>query len=78
MVPNPVIIYGQEWCYDAGQDYYRIGYIYRQHWSDPRLIGKIHKTGGELPELPPMCEVEFVALQQSHPDYPYEYWVGGE
>jgi hypothetical protein len=77
-IPDPVIIYGQQWCYDAGEDYYRLGYVYRQHWSDPRLIGKIHKTGGESPDLPPTCEAEFIALQQSHPDYPYEYWVEGE
>ena len=73
-IPEPVIIYGQQWCYDAGEDYYRLGYIYRQHWSDPRLIGKVDKIGGELPDLPRMCEAEFIAFQQSHPDYLYEYF----
>lgn len=72
---GPVIIYGQDWCYDGGEDYYRLGYVYRQHWSDPRLIGKIYKTSGELPDLHPICEQEVAILQKSYPDYPYEYWV---
>ena len=24
-LPGPVIIYGQDWCYDGGDDYYRLG-----------------------------------------------------
>jgi hypothetical protein len=77
-LPGPVIIYGQEWCYDGGEDYYRLGYVYREHWSDPRLIGQIYKTKGEVPDLHGMCEEEVVALQKRYPDYPYEYWMDGE
>jgi hypothetical protein len=77
-IPGPVIIFGQDWCYDGGENYYRLGYVYRQHWSDPRLIGKIYKTRGELPDLQPMCEKEVAIIQKRHPDYPYEYWVDGE
>jgi len=76
-IPGPVIIYGQEWCYDGGEDYYRLGYIDREHWSAPHLIGRIHQTKGEVPDLYGMCEREAVALQKRHPDYPYKYWVEG-
>jgi len=77
-LPGPVIIYGQDWCYNGGDDYYRLGYVYREHWSDPRLNGRIYRTKGEVPDLPRMCEEEVVALQKRYPDYPYEYWMEGE
>jgi membrane protein implicated in regulation of membrane protease activity len=77
-LPVPVIIYGQGWCYDGGDDYYRLGYVYRQHWSDPRLTGQTYKTQGVVPDPDRLCEEEVVALQKRYPDYPYEYWIAGE
>lgn len=77
-LPGPVIIYGQDWCYDGGDDYYRLGYVYRKHWSDPRLTGVIYKSKGEVPDPPRMCEEEVASLQNKYPDYPYSYWVDGE
>jgi hypothetical protein len=77
-LPAPVIIYGQNWCYDGGDDYYRLGYVYREHWSDPRLIGQVYGTKGELPDLNRMCDGEVVALQERNPDSRYEYWMESE
>ncbi|TEU15568.1 MAG: hypothetical protein E3J21_12885 [Anaerolineales bacterium] len=77
-LPGPVIIYGQDWCYDGSDDYYRLGYVYREHWSNPRLIGRIYKTKGEVPDLHGMCEEEVVAIQERYPNYPYEYWADGQ
>jgi hypothetical protein len=77
-IPGPVIIYGQDWCYDGGEDYYRLGYVYREHWSDPRLIGQIYTSKGDMPDLGRMCEEQIVAMQERYPDYPYEYWMEGE
>ena len=76
--PGPVIIYGEEWCYDGGEDHYRLGYVYRQHWSDPRLKGRIYKEKGGAPDLHHTCEEEVAALQKRYPDYPYEFWMEGE
>jgi hypothetical protein len=73
-VPKPMIIYGQDWCYESGEEYFRLGYIDREHWSDPRLIGRVYKSAGELPEPHPMCLEEFNAIQNREPDYPYSYW----
>lgn len=73
-LPEPVIIYGQNWCYESGDDYYRLGYVDREHWSDPRLIGRIHKEEGQPPGQSLMCAAEVAAIQQSTPDYPYTYW----
>ena len=69
-LPKPIIIYGQDWCYESGADYYRLGYIDREHWSDPRMIGHIYKSVGEVPDTQPMCMAEFNALQ----DHQYSYW----
>ena len=77
-IPRPVIIYGQDWCYNGSDDYFRLGYIDRQHWSAPHFIGRIYLTKGEAPDLNRMCEQEAVALQKRHPEYPYEYWVEGK
>ena len=77
-IPVPVIIYGQEWCYDGGEDYFRLGYIDREHWSAPHFIGRIYQTKGEVPYLYGMCEGEAAASQKRHPDFPYKFWVEGE
>lgn len=74
-LPRPVIIYGQDWCYDGDADYYRLGYVNRLHWSDPRLIGQIHSTAGNLPDLPPICETEVIALQERYVGDFYSYWM---
>lgn len=75
-LPGPVIIYGQDWCYDGGKDYYRLGYVYRKHWSDPRLSGRIYRMK-EVPDLHHVCEEEVAAIQEHFPNYPYEYSIDG-
>jgi len=77
-LPVPVIIFGQNWCYDGGDVYYRFGYVYREHWSDPRLIGQVYATKGKLPDLNRMCDGEVVALQEGYPESRYEYWMERE
>ncbi len=73
-LPEPVIIYGQGWCYDGGGGYYRLGYVYREHWSDPRLTGQIYKTKGEVSDLQRICDKEIATLQKRYP----QYYVDGE
>ena len=67
---EPVIIFGQDWCYDGGENDYHFGYVYREHWSDPRLVGHIYSARDEdAPDLPPLCEEEIAALQARDPQY---------
>jgi len=75
---GPVTIFAQAWCYDGGDDYFRLGYLDRLHWSDPRLIGRIYKIAGNPPNLGPACEEEANALIGRDPRSPYEYWMEGE
>jgi hypothetical protein len=69
-LPAPVILLGQTWCYDVGEDEYRLGYVDREHWSDPRLFGHTHSAkNDEAPHLPPLCEEEIAALIARAPHY---------
>jgi hypothetical protein len=77
-LPKPMIIYGQDWCYESGNVYYRLGYVDREHWSDPRLIGRIYKSVGEIPDSQPMCMDEVKAMQSRFPGYQYSYWKESE
>ncbi len=72
-LPEPIIIYGQTWCYESGDGYYRLGYVDREHWSDPRLIGRIYQAEGQPAQQSLMCEAEIAALQQADPFI--SYWM---
>jgi len=74
-LPGPVIIRGQDWCYDRGDDYYRLGYVYREHWSGPYLTGRIYKTKGEASDLYRICDEEIAAIRKR---YPRRYLMDGE
>lgn len=63
-VRGPVIIFGQSWCYDGGGDAYRLGYVYREHWSDPHLIGHIYEAKGDVAAPHPICAKEITALRE--------------
>lgn len=54
-VPPPVIIPGQDWCYDGTAEYYRLGYITRQHWSDPNVYEQLYASSAGAPEEPGVC-----------------------
>ena len=66
-IPPPVIIYGQNWCYQTEQDSYLFGYIDREHWSSPHLNGETVSSHGDLSALDPICSTEIAALRQREP-----------
>jgi hypothetical protein len=68
-MPKPIILYEENWCYDASESAYRLAYVDRQHWSSPELFAHIYSAKGSLPEKPPACDREIKALIQSQPDY---------
>ena len=71
-LPGPVILYGEGWCYDGGEDYFRLGYINREHWSSPTLIGFTHQAVGDFSGLGPICEREAATLLERYSD---NYWI---
>jgi hypothetical protein len=66
-LPKPVIITGQDWCYQSGDGYYRLGYVARDHWSSPYLSVQVYKSIGTVPDLPELCEAEIEAMIASDP-----------
>jgi hypothetical protein len=73
-IPEPVILYGEDWCYQSGADYYRLGAVYREHWSSPELTGRVYAQTGAAPGGPALCADEIAVLQAEHP----EYWTAME
>lgn len=55
VVPGPVIVPGQGWCYDGGKDYFRFGYVYRQYFSSP-ISARLHAAAGRPPPGVWPCE----------------------
>jgi hypothetical protein len=58
-IPTPFIIPRQGWCYQGGEDYYRLGYVYRDYFSTPASV-KIHAAAGIPPDLSWPCDDEAV------------------
>ena len=66
---RPVIIYGQDWCYQAGEGYYRFGYLDREHWSSPILFGHVVSAQGHSPLKVDVCQTAIDAFRSLHPDW---------
>ena len=66
---EPMIIFGQDWCYDSEGDQYQFGYVYREHWSSPILVGYAYSAPNEESDLPPLCEAEIAGLRARDPKY---------
>ena len=56
-LPQPIMIPGQTWCYEGGDEYYRLGYVYRQYFFAPASV-RIQVAVGEPPDLGWACEDE--------------------
>ena len=68
-LPGPVIMYGQGWCYQGGQDYYRLGYLDREHWSSPILFGRVYSAKGHSPLKVDVCQPAIDTYRARHPDW---------
>ena len=62
-IPQPVIIPGQEWCYQGGPDYYLLGTIFREHWSAPFIEVKVYASAGTVPETSWICDEKLADLR---------------
>jgi hypothetical protein len=47
-VPHPFIIPDQDWCYQGGPGYYRLGYVYRDYFSSLASV-KVYAEAGTPP-----------------------------
>lgn len=68
-VSEPVILFGQDWCYDGGSDYFRLGYVDREHWSSPYLTGHLYAAAGDTTDLTRLCAAEINTFLSAHPNF---------
>lgn len=75
-MPEPGIIFGQDWCYEGGDEGYALGYVKRDHWSDPRIYGRVRAVGDRV-GVPghAVCAGEIAGLLARGPGY---YEVKGD
>ena len=66
---EPVIMYSQGWCYQGGEDFYRLGYLDREHWSSPILFGHVYSAQGHSDLNEDVCQQAIAAFQTQHPDW---------
>lgn len=66
---TPVIIYGQDWCYQGGEDSYRFGYLDREHWSSPIRFGRLYSAQGHSPLKADVCQPAIDDYRAQHPDW---------
>ena len=68
-ISRPLVLFGQDWCYEAEGDSYQLGYVDREHWSDPRLFGRVAGVAGDNSSLDAPCASEMDNLMRRFPDY---------
>ncbi len=68
---EPMIIFGQDWCYVSDGTQYQFGYVFRDHWSSPNLVGHVSSATNSAEDtgLTPLCEAEIAALHARDPGY---------
>jgi len=61
-IPVPYIIPRQDWCYESGPGYYRLGYVDRKMFSLPASV-RIYASTGETPDQAWDCDEEAAKYQ---------------
>jgi hypothetical protein len=62
-VPRPMIFQDQGWCYEGGPDYYRLGAVYREHWSSPIVTVRVYASAGSVPETSWICDEKLAEVR---------------
>jgi hypothetical protein len=70
-IPQPMIFRDQTWCYEEGNDYYRLGYVHQRAFGvPPEYISiRIHAAVGEPPESSWPCDDELERAKSKAPGY---------
>jgi hypothetical protein len=61
-IQGPIIIRGENWCYEGARDSYRLAAIYREYWSLPISL-HIYASAGIPPEGTWSCEERLARLK---------------
>jgi hypothetical protein len=62
VIPQPVILQGEPWCYQATGDSYRLGAIFREFFAMPLSI-RIYASAGQPPDSAWECDARLEELK---------------
>jgi len=65
LVQQPVILAGEEWCYEGGENYYRLSAFYREFFSAPVSL-RVYESAGEPPAMPSACESRLAEMKEKY------------
>jgi hypothetical protein len=65
LIQQPVILAGEEWCYESGGGYYRLAAFYREFFSAPVSL-RLYESAGVAPTSPMPCEKRLVAMKEKY------------
>jgi hypothetical protein len=54
-IQQPIILRAETWCYEAGDDHYRLAAFYREFFSSPVSL-RLYAAAGEPPDGPWTCQ----------------------
>jgi hypothetical protein len=57
-IPGPVIIIGQDWCYQGRDASYQFGYVTHQNWWTPYVSAAPVASHGDVSAFGPLCDAE--------------------
>ena len=65
LIQQPVILAGEEWCYESGGGYYQLAAFYREFFSAPVSL-RLYESAGEAPTSPMPCEERLAAMKEKY------------
>lgn len=64
-IRQPVILAGEEWCYQGGTDFYRLAAFHREYFSSPVSL-RVYEAAGEPPSGSWECETQLAAMKERY------------
>jgi hypothetical protein len=62
VIPQPVILKGESWCYQGESSAYRLGAFFREYFSTPVSL-QVYAAAGEAPATPWPCEERLAEMK---------------
>jgi len=69
-IPEPVIIQGEQWCYQGGQGYYWLGAFFREYFGTPLSLHTYASTGN-FPDAGWACEQKLAKMKAQYDPSPF-------
>ncbi|MBZ0277394.1 MAG: hypothetical protein K8I60_14710, partial [Anaerolineae bacterium] len=63
---SPIMIPGEDWCYQGSDDFYRLASFYREYFSSPISL-RVYQSAGEAPAGDWDCDGREAAVRERYP-----------